>query len=138
MKIKAAIFDMDGLLVDSERLFIDLYSEAARQFGYQIPHQAFLDSIGISSEETRRILFRGYGDKVPVDDIDKKFLEVFASYVNLHGLPVKAGALELIESFHEAGIKTAVATSNGIKNAEYLLGEAGLLEKFKIIVTKEM
>jgi HAD superfamily hydrolase (TIGR01509 family) len=137
MSIKAAIFDMDGLLVDSERLFMDLYAQAAQDFGYDIPRQAFIESIGTPSDDTRRILFRGFGDGVPVEEIDRKFLEVLEAHVKAHGMPVKAGVSELLESLHEAGIKTAVATSNDMEGVRYLLGRDGLIDRFEIIVTRE-
>ncbi|HOV62729.1 MAG TPA: HAD family phosphatase [Spirochaetia bacterium] len=137
MSIQAAIFDMDGLLIDSERLFMDLYAKAAMDFGYTIPQEAFIESIGTPSDDTRRILFRGFGDGVPVKEIDKKFLEILDGYLKVHGMPVKAGVIEFLDSLSEAGIRRAVATSNDMEGVRYLLSRDGLIDRFEVIVTRD-
>jgi HAD superfamily hydrolase (TIGR01509 family) len=128
----AVIFDMDGLMLDTERLTIPLWDEAGKKFGYRIPYDTVIKMVGISSQNARDVLFREYGDDFPYEKIRDEF-RLFCKREYEKGIPHKKGLLFLLDRLTAAKIPFGVATSTRRETAMENLEKAGILEKFAAI-----
>jgi HAD superfamily hydrolase (TIGR01509 family) len=128
----AVIFDMDGLMLDTERITIPLWDEAGKKFGYRIPFDTVQKMVGISVQDARDVLFKEYGDDFPYEKIRGEFkLLCKREYEN--GIPHKKGLVFLLDHLTAAKIPFGVATSARRDSAMENLAKAGILEKFAAI-----
>ena len=128
----AVIFDMDGLMLDTERITIPLWDEAGKKFGYRIPFDTVIKMVGISSQAARDVLFDEYGENFPYDKIRDEF-RLLCKREYEKGIPHKKGLVFLLDRLTAAKIPLGVATSTRRKTAMENLEKAGILEKFAAI-----
>mgnify|MGYP001103328570 CR=1 FL=1 len=110
--MKGAIFDMDGLLLDTERLYQESWIEMAKRFG-QTPDPAFPTAVSGSSGEGMRQIIRRYYPAVDPYAFQAGCIARVDGILDEQGPPVKPGARELLKYFRRQGVKTAVASSSG-------------------------
>ena len=107
----AVIFDMDGLLFDSERLYARAILTAAAEVGCPMSHDIFLQLVGRSREVNHAFLIGHYGPDYPLQALiatwGRHFRELAAA-----GLPLKPGAIELLDLLDELRLPRAIATSS--------------------------
>jgi HAD superfamily hydrolase (TIGR01509 family) len=128
----AVIFDMDGLMLDTERLTIPLWDEAGKKFGYRLPYDIVLKMIGISEERARDVLFEEFGEDFPYEKIHNEFrLLCKREYAN--GIPHKKGLDFLLDRLSAVKMPLGVATSTRKETAMENLEKAGILERFTAI-----
>jgi HAD superfamily hydrolase (TIGR01509 family) len=128
----AVIFDMDGLMLDTERLTIPLWDEAGKKFGYRIPFDTVIRMVGISSQNAMAVLFDEYGEDFPYEKIRGEF-RLLCKREYEKGIPHKKGLLFLLDRLTAAKIPFGVATSTRRETAMENLEKAGILEKFAAI-----
>jgi len=114
-KPKALILDMDGVLVDSERVEEKVWKEAGRQLGYRITHDFYLDLIGLGARHAVEELKKNFGDDFPVEAFRDERLKRLEEITQNEGIPLKKGAQELFEYIENLDIPIALATSSGRK-----------------------
>jgi len=128
----AVIFDMDGLMLDTERITIPLWDEAGKKFGYRIPFDTVLKMVGISSQNARDALLKEYDENFPYDKIRDEFrLLCKRAYAN--GIPHKKGLIFLLDRLTAAKIPLGVATSSRRESAMENMEKAGILKYFAAI-----
>jgi HAD superfamily hydrolase (TIGR01509 family) len=127
---------MDGLLIDTEAVYIKAYMAGAAIMGVEMPLAFCHSMIGTPSPECDRMIQEFFGPAFPLDD--------FNGHVNGHahrlleaGVPVKPGAAELLAFLSERGLPLAVATSSSRRTTERHLGRAGLLGHFGALATRD-
>ncbi|MCL2593221.1 MAG: HAD family phosphatase [Defluviitaleaceae bacterium] len=139
MKLELVIFDMDGLMFDTEMVYYKAFIRGLKEFNLEFDNDVFLSSIGTSFIKTHEILTERYGRFVDIDTLLDKVNSYKDDIVLTEGLPIKTGVLELIEFLDENGIKKAIASSSfreiilenlkisGIKNDfDYIISGAEL------------
>ena len=132
----AAIFDMDGTLLDTEAVFRDIVFDVCTELGFEMTHDVHRSMVGSSHERTNQLLIEAYGVAFPYSLFDEK-CRVIMRERSHGGVPVKAGAREFILELRARGIPTAVATSSRNPHAEHHLRAAGLFELFETVVTRD-
>ena len=136
--VKGVLFDMDGIVLDTEKLYTRFWQEAAQCFGYPMTYEMGLGMRSLSKEAGERQLKEYLGDNVDYQQVRNKRIEIMNAYIEEHGVETKVGILELLVFLKEKGIKTAIATSSPLDRAEKYLTQVGLIEKFDEIVSGHM
>ena len=131
---KAIIFDMDGLMIDTERLALKAWQLAGADFGYPISDEIFITMVGRNRRDSDCILVEIFGSDFPVDAVRKKRRTYVDGWIDEGKLAVKSGLLELLGFLGEISMPKAVATSTGYERAVYKLSLTNLLEHFPIVI----
>lgn len=134
--VRGALFDMDGLLIDSEAVYIKGMQAAARTLGREMTLAFCHSMIGVPGRECNVMIQELYGPGFSIEEFrgiySAKVQEIFEA-----GIPVKAGVVELLDFLDSRGVPRAVATSATRPTVEHHLGRAGLLDRFSAVVTRD-
>ena len=131
------IFDMDGVIFDSERACLDTWTEAAAGYGITDVRDVFDRCIGTNKNQTRQIVESAYADTYGEGIADKLLSEssrLFHEKYDGGKLPVKKGVKEILEYLKSENIRCAVASSTRKAVVEAELRDAGFLDYFEEIV----
>jgi len=131
--IAALLFDMDGLMFDTERLILRSWQRAMVDFGYQPSEEVFLRSVGRTVAATNQILRAAYGPDFPLGSTNARTGEYVWQEVDAHGAPIKPGLLALLDFLEARGLPRAVASSSERASIERLLGSVHLQPRFAAI-----
>ena len=134
--VEAVIFDMDGLLIDTEAVYIKAYMAGAAIMGVEMPLSFCHSMIGTPSPECDRMIQEFFGPAFRLDDFNGH-VDGHAARLLEAGVPVKPGAVELVAFLGERGLPLAVATSSSRRTTERHLGRAGLLGHFRALATRD-
>ena len=131
-KIQAVIFDMDGLLLDSEGLWIDCWTEVGSEAGLPVEdiRSAARAVIGMNAQATRETFLRVLHAEMDYDYYKAKASERFAQAEKEGRLLLKEGAEEILSQLHARGYRLALATSTEYRTAERQMRERGLWQYF--------
>lgn len=133
--VEAVVFDMDGILFDTERVAADAWREACAKLGFSISAKTLTDILGIDERDARRILTEAFGGSIDYDEARRLNEEAFDGILEREGIPVKPGVRELLGYLGASGIPAAVASSSDRYRVEKNLGLAGITGSFKSIVS---
>ena len=134
--IKAVIFDMDGTLVDTERLGIRAWKAGAAELGLAIDEALIHQFIGRTLPDVMNILDKHYGSHETAEAIYVRHKEIRDEMVKTD-LELKAGAAECIDELLAAGYHVGLATSSRHVTAERNLKAFGLFDKFETVTCGE-
>ncbi|MCL2318587.1 MAG: HAD family phosphatase, partial [Treponema sp.] len=128
-----AIFDMDGLMLDTERPMVPLWTIAGKPYGYDIKPDVVIRTLGIDVEGTRDIMLAEYGPEFPYEVIREE-MHRLAAVEYEKGISHRPGLVPLLDFFASRNIPMAVATSTRRDSALDKLAKAGIEERFTTIV----
>ena len=134
-RAKAVIFDMDGLMLDTQRMATVAWKQAVSTFGFQLNDEIILKLLGRNNEDSNEILMSEFGSEFPFEDCRNLARKIYAGDMTKNGIPVKAGLFPLLEYLEKKSIKLAVATSTAREFAVQRLEQTNLIGHFPIIVT---
>ena len=135
MKVAAVIFDMDGLLLDTERVGFDASVYACKELGYRMDLAFFRTTIGFPEEVNDVSLVKHFGNGFLVSEYHRHRLSYLKRELGA-GVPLKKGAIQLIDHLSSRKIKKGVATSSRRRDALHCLRSAGVLDCFDCLVTR--
>ena len=137
-KVQAVIFDMDGVIFDSERLVIECWKAIAQKHNIPDIVEICMRVQGNNREETGKRFREKYGSAFPYEAYKK---EVSALFRHLYGggrLPLKPGVVEILEELKREGVPLALASSTRTDIVKLELDEARLLQYFDAVLGGDM
>jgi len=133
-KLEAVIFDMDGLMLDTERLAISSLQRAGDIIGINLTEEMLIGAIGLNEEATNTFIEKKLAITIPTEKFTDAFYEDYEKTIAENGIPVKKGLTELIDFLEEKNIRRAVATSTKTDLALKKLELVGILNRFEVII----
>ena len=131
----AVVFDMDGLLCDTEVVYRDAMMAAAADHGHEMPLSLFLTLVGLPSATADRKIVDHYGDSFPFADFDRRVSELVAQACDT-GIALKPGVGPLLDLLDQLEISRAIATSSSHRSVAAHLGKSGILPRFQHVVAR--
>jgi HAD superfamily hydrolase (TIGR01509 family) len=128
--IRAAIFDMDGLLFDTERLCCDAWRAVASAAGYAMEDELFFRCVGRNNRDTKGIVLDALGPEFPYDDFNRDAKAWMQARMAENGPPEKPGIRRLFDFLKSSNMPIALATSTSEKSARWMIERAGLSSYF--------
>lgn len=136
--VKAVIFDMDGLMLDTERYGEQFHRRALEERGIPFLEDVTARITGRNHAEVQRILLEAYGADYPFEEVRVRIWELWDQYLLDHPVPVKPGLFPLLEYLAERKIPAAVATSTSRSIALSRLEKAGIAPYLSVMVFGDM
>lgn len=138
MKIKALLFDMDGLVLDTEKLYTRFWQEAARTLGFPMTKEQALGMRSLNRDAGAAKLKSYFGEEVDYSLVRNKRIVLMDAFVAENGVSLKPGIHELLDFAKEQGIKTAITTSSPMERTKDYLSQVGLVDAFDELVSGYM
>lgn len=136
--LRAVIFDMDGLIFDTERLYLHAWPHAGEALGFPITLEDAKALIGRSVWDFEASFQARYGPAFCMTQVLGVMEKRIRSQLETDGMPLKPGAVELLEALCQQGIPTALGSSNTSPVVTAYLEAADLLSYFNPIITGDM
>ena len=137
VRFDAVLFDMDGLMFDTERLSGQIFAQVSREYGMIIGPKEMALLRGRTYEAGRAAMAARFGPAVPYDEMMAKVWAELVRQVTLQK-PLKPGLLELLRHCRQRGIRCAVATSTNQAIVEKYLADMGLAEWYEAVICGDM
>jgi len=135
--VKAVVFDMDGLLVDTETVIFRAMQHTAGGIGGELPFATFQRMVGLQDAASNAVLIEHFGEGFD--------LAAWTQAVRAHsheqmaaGVALKAGVQEIVDYLDKAGLPRAIATSSSLNSVQRNLTPHGLVDRFQALITKEV
>lgn len=134
MNTKTIVFDMDGVIFDSEKIVIECWRALNEKYGFDNFDIVYQKCIGVNVNKSREIFKSAYGQDFPYDDYRAETSKMFREKSNNGLLPIKPGVLELLSYLKENKWKIGLASSTREEVVRAELQIAGLIDFFDSIV----
>lgn len=135
--VRAVVFDMDGLLVDTEQVVFRAMRRAAAAISSEMPFATFQRMVGLQHAASDLILMEHFGEGFDLDawsvEVSAHFQEELAA-----GIALKTGVVELLNALDAAGLPRAIATSSSLVAVQQSLGPHSLVERFDALITRDV
>lgn len=132
--INGAVFDMDGLMFDSERLVYETWQMMMDELGFEYNLEIFKNTIGLRTDMAESYYNSLYGERFCYQPLKQRSREIFLKRVSEEGVPIKKGLVELLEFLKSNNLKIAVATSTSAPTAHKIIRMAGVYDYFDAFV----
>ena len=133
MAARAIIFDMDGLMFDTERLARDAWQRAMAEHGYALDDNVYLSAVGRTVEVACQVFLDALGPDLPIEAIEAAKARYLQEMLTPRP-PLKQGLAALLDGVDDLGMLIAVASSTARAEVERRLSSVGLLERFDVVV----
>ena len=136
--IKAVVFDMDGILFNTEKLGEISWIECAERMGIPDIDKIYGDCIGLNRNDGNALLLKTYGKEFPVLEFRERATQIFNEIIERDGLPVKPGARHILQWLKDNHIKTALASSSKKEAICSHLERVDFTGYFQVIISGDM
>ncbi|WP_411288902.1 HAD family hydrolase [Phenylobacterium sp.] len=133
--VLAVVFDMDGLLCDTEVVYRDAMHAVAAERGHDFPLALFQSMIGLPGPMSDRQMLNHFGEDYPVADFNEQ-VRVRVDAACDAGIVLKAGVTELLDHLEAADLPRAIATSSSHRAVQAHLGQSGVLPRFHEVIAR--
>lgn len=137
-KINGAIFDMDGLMLDTEKLLVRFWKESASEYGYNMTDENVFGIRSLSRKYSVPLLKSIFGEDFPFNEIRNRRIVLMNDYIDRYGFEVKKGLFELLDYLRSSNYKIAVATATDRERAELYLKKIDAYDYFDAVICGDM
>lgn len=138
MEIKAILFDMDGLVLDTERLYTRFWQEAAQALGFPMTRAQALGMRSLNRDAGEAQLQSYFGEKISYEEVRRERIRRMDAFIKENGVTTKPGIRELLSFAGANGIKTAITTSSPLERTRCYLEKVGLSDSFDCLFSGYM
>ena len=139
MKVKAILFDLDGVLLDTEKIYHKYWKQAAAEFGYDLADEIFLQLRSCDSSIARRIVDTAAGVDGAYDRIRERRKELMKDSAQKDGFELKDGVIEFLSAIRDLPVRKAIVTASSLEKKRAVLADLGIADYFdEIISVKEV
>ena len=135
--IKLVIFDMDGLMFDTERATYRAYMEKAAEWGYEPTKEQYLQFLGLNAQAIQAKYYDFFDKDIDAPELYRQVGERKVEILRTEGMPIKKGLFEILDVLDKKGIRKAVASGCEFEGIERNLADAGLTGRFDLLMTTE-
>ena len=132
-RIRGVLFDMDGLVLDTEKLYTRFWMEACHFYGFPMTLDQALKMRAANSRLSEENLKNFFGPTVDYKKCRAKRIELMDAYIARHGVEPKPGIYELLDALDARGIPAAITSSSPTERIAQHLGSLNLLHRFQTI-----
>lgn len=136
--IESVVFDMDGVLFDTEKICTDAWHQTGTEMNIADIHTTFIACVGRNETDTRQFFIQKYGRQFPYEQFRQRTSRMFYTILDREGLPVKEGVMELLEFLKSGHYRIALATSTGRTSTLRYLQDTGIISYFQTVITGDM
>lgn len=136
--IRGVLFDMDGLMFDTEPKAKEIWQELGEETGHPVDQEFLLGLCGLNSESVARRFLERFGEDFDFDTYKAIHARRYEQYFRTHGVPVKSGLRTLLDYLRAHHIRMALATSSTRGRAMFCLEDTGLTDYFDQLVCGDM
>jgi HAD superfamily hydrolase (TIGR01509 family) len=136
--IKGAVFDMDGLMIDTEKLYLLYWKKAAADFGYDMKDEHVYAIRSLARKYSIPMLKSFFGEDFPTEEVRARRTELINAHIEKNGIDLKKGLFELLNWLNDHGVKLAVATATPRERATLYLRKINALDLFDTVVCGDM
>lgn len=138
MNYEAVVFDMDGVIFDSERAVMNCWLELAQKYDIKDIEKPYFACVGTTITRTREIMLETYGEDFPYDEYARESSLMYHEKYDGGKLPMKPGVMELLSYLNGKGKKIALASSTRRETVTNQLRWAGIIDYFDVIICGDM
>lgn len=138
MEIRAVVFDMDGVVLDTEKLYVRFWCEAANFYGYPMEKYHALSIRSMARPLAIEKLKGYFGESFDYHAVHDKRIELMDKFIEENGVEAKPYAEQLLKWLKNNGYKTAIATATGIERTEKYLKQLNMYQYFDKIICASM
>lgn len=136
--IKAVIFDVDGTLLDTERIYMKAWKEAAAEAGYVMPDSVLQKTRAVNAKDAARIFEEEIGNGFSYQAVRPIRVRIAEEIIKRESPILKPGVLELLAFLEGKGIRLSVASSTNQQGTREHLAESRILDRFEVVVGGDM
>lgn len=132
--IDAVIFDMDGVIYDTESFYLKHWIQVFSEYGYEMTKAIYINAMGRGRKKVKEYFKSVFGEDLPIEEMYVKKDKLLFEAIRNKEVPLKPGALEFLSYLKNNNIKTALATSAKRERLDIQLEDSPIVQYFDAIV----
>ena len=136
-KIKAVLFDMDGVIFDTERVYLEDWTKVFEKYGYNMIKEVYISVMGSGRNNVKDVFRNKFGQELPIEEMYIEKDALLFEAIESNKIPLKEGVIEILDFLGNNGYKMGLATSAKRARLDKQLKSASIENKFDTTVSGE-